>query len=44
MGSVALALYVLSDKEPHAGEHEEFIRPLWKPGVGSTVHCVAGAP
>jgi hypothetical protein len=42
MGPVALALYVLSDKEPRPGEHEEFIRPLWKQGVGSTVHCVAG--
>jgi FtsP/CotA-like multicopper oxidase with cupredoxin domain len=42
MGPVGLALYVLTDKEPRPGEHEEFIRPLWKQGVGSTVHCVAG--
>jgi hypothetical protein len=35
-------LYVLSDKEPRPGEHEMFIRPLWKQGIGSTVHCVAG--
>jgi hypothetical protein len=42
MGPVALALYVLSDKEPQPGEHEEFVRPLWKQGVGSAVHCVAG--
>jgi hypothetical protein len=42
MGPVALALYVLADKEPRPGEHERFIRPLWKQGVGSTVHCVAG--
>src|SRR4028119_2321339 len=42
MGPVALALYVLSDKEPEPGTHEEFIRPLWKQGVGSTVHCIAG--
>ena len=42
MGPVALALYVLSDKEPAPGTHEEFIRPLWKQGVGSTVHCIAG--
>jgi len=32
----------LADKEPHPGEHEEFIKPLWKQGVGSTIHCVAG--
>jgi hypothetical protein len=42
MGPVALALYVLADKEPRPGEHERFIRPLWKQGVGSTVHCIAG--
>jgi FtsP/CotA-like multicopper oxidase with cupredoxin domain len=42
MGPVGLALYVLTDKEPSPGTHEEFIRPLWKQGVGSTVHCIAG--
>ncbi|MEO8218667.1 MAG: DUF4396 domain-containing protein [Acidobacteriota bacterium] len=42
MGPIALLLYVLADKEPRPGEHEEFIRPLWKQGVGSTIHCVAG--
>jgi FtsP/CotA-like multicopper oxidase with cupredoxin domain len=33
---------VLADKEPRPGEHEQFIEPLWKQGVGSTIHCVAG--
>jgi FtsP/CotA-like multicopper oxidase with cupredoxin domain len=42
MGPIGLALYVLTDKEPSPGTHEEFIRPLWKQGVGSTVHCIAG--
>lgn len=42
MGPIALLLYVLADKEPRPGEHEEFIKPLWKQGVGSTIHCVAG--
>ena len=42
MGPVGLALYVLTDKEPAPGTHEEFIMPLWKQGVGSTVHCIAG--
>jgi hypothetical protein len=32
MGPIALALYVLTDKEPRPGEHEEFIKPLWKQG------------
>ncbi len=42
MGPIAPALYVLTDKEPRPGEHEDFIRPLWKQGIGSTVHCIAG--
>src|ERR687897_157775 len=42
MGPVALALYVLSDKEPEPGTHEEFIRPLWKQGVGSYEHEGSG--
>src|SRR5215204_7717805 len=42
MGPIGLTLYVLTDKEPAPGTHEEFIKPLWKQGVGSTVHCIAG--
>jgi FtsP/CotA-like multicopper oxidase with cupredoxin domain len=42
MGPFGLLLYVLSDKEPRSGEHEQFTSPLWKQGVGSTIHCVAG--
>jgi hypothetical protein len=42
LGPVGLALYVLSCKEPEPGLHEEFIRPLWKQGMGSTIHCAAG--
>jgi FtsP/CotA-like multicopper oxidase with cupredoxin domain len=42
MGPIGLLLYVLTDKEPAPGTHEEFVKPLWKQGVGSTVHCVAG--
>jgi FtsP/CotA-like multicopper oxidase with cupredoxin domain len=42
MGPIGLLLYVMADKEPTAGSHEEFVKPLWKQGVGSTVHCVAG--
>jgi manganese oxidase len=42
MGPFGLLLYVLADKEPRPGEHEKFTSPLWKQGVGSTVHCVAG--
>jgi FtsP/CotA-like multicopper oxidase with cupredoxin domain len=42
MGPIGLLLYVMADKEPTKGSHEEFVKPLWKQGVGSTVHCVAG--
>lgn len=41
-GPIAIALYVLADKEPRPGEHEEFTKPMWKQTVGSTLHCVAG--
>src|SRR3954464_5128482 len=42
MGPVGLLLYVMADKEPLPGAHEHFVKPLWKQGVGSTVHCIAG--
>ncbi|MDQ6831289.1 MAG: DUF4396 domain-containing protein, partial [Gemmatimonadota bacterium] len=42
MGPIGLLLYVLADKEPAPNTHEAFVAPLWKQGVGSTVHCVAG--
>ena len=41
-GPVGLTLYVLSCKEPFAGSHERFVTPLWKQGLGSTIHCLAG--
>jgi manganese oxidase len=42
MGPIGLLLYVMADKEPVPGTHERFVMPLWKQGVGSTVHCIAG--
>ncbi len=42
MGPIGAGLYIFSDKEPRPGAHEEFIRPLWRQGLGSTIHCVAG--
>ena len=41
-GPIGLLLYVMADKEPRPGEHEEFVKPLWKQGAGSSIHCVAG--
>ncbi|RTL41064.1 MAG: DUF4396 domain-containing protein [Burkholderiales bacterium] len=42
MGPFGLLMYVMADKEPRPGEHETFVAPLWRQGVGSTIHCVAG--
>ena len=42
IGPLGLLLYVLADKEPRPGTHEEFTAPIWKQGIGSTIHCVAG--
>lgn len=42
LGPIGLLLYVLSCQEPAPGMHEEFVAPLWKQGLGSTIHCVAG--
>ena len=41
-GPVGGALYVLACQEPRPGTHEDFVRPLWKQGLGSTIHCLAG--
>lgn len=41
-GPIGLAMYILSCKEPFPGGHEEFIKPLWKQGLGSVIHCAAG--
>lgn len=42
MGPLGLLIYVLADKEPRPGTHEEFTASLPKQGIGSTIHCVAG--
>lgn len=41
-GPVGAALYILSCQEPEPRTHETFIQPLWKQGLGSTIHCMAG--
>ena len=42
MGPAALVVYVLSCQEPAPGAHQDFVEPLWKQSVGSTIHCLAG--
>jgi len=41
-GPIGLFVYLLSCREPLAGTHAEYVAPLWKQAVGSTIHCVAG--
>lgn len=41
-GPVGAAVYVLSCQEPAPGTHEAFVKPLWKQGLGSAIHCMAG--
>jgi hypothetical protein len=41
-GPLGLFVYLLSCREPLAGTHAEYVAPLWKQAVGSTIHCVAG--
>ncbi len=41
-GVVGAALYILSCQEPDPREHENFVKPLWKQTLGSTIHCMAG--
>lgn len=41
-GPLALFLYLVACREPLPGTHEQYIAPLWKQAVGSTIHCVAG--
>ena len=37
MGPVAVAMYVLADKEPRPSEHERVNEPMWKQALGSTL-------
>ncbi len=41
-GPIGAAVYVLSCQEPMKATHADFVRPLWKQAVGSTIHCLAG--
>ncbi len=41
-GPVGLFVYLISCREPLPGTHRQYVAPLWKQAVGSTIHCVAG--
>lgn len=42
LGPFAFLVYWFSCREPRPGSHEQFVAPLWKQAVGSTIHCLAG--
>lgn len=42
LGPIGVILYLTSCREPRPGTHDEFVAPMWKQAVGSTMHCVAG--
>ena len=42
LGPIGAILYLTSCREPAPGTHEEWVAPLWKQAVGSTMHCVSG--
>jgi Domain of unknown function (DUF4396) len=42
LGPIAFVVYWLSCREPSPETHEQFVAPLWKQTVGSTIHCLAG--
>lgn len=41
-GPIGAFVYLLSCREPLPGTHADYVAPLWKQAVGSTIHCVAG--
>lgn len=42
LGPISVVIYWFSCREPAPFTHENFIAPLWKQSVGSTIHCLAG--
>lgn len=41
-GPLFAAAYVLSCQKPPTVSHEDFVKPLWKQALGSSIHCMAG--
>lgn len=42
LGIVGLVLYILSCRIRLGQDHDEFVSPMWKRALGSTIHCVSG--
>ena len=41
-GPIGLFVYLLACRSPGRGLHDVFTRALWKQGVNSEMHCLAG--
>ena len=41
-GPLFAVAYVLSCQKPAEMSHEDFVKPLWKQALGSSIHCMAG--
>ena len=41
-GPFAAFFYVLGCREPFPGAHEQYVAPVWKQVLGSTMHCASG--
>lgn len=42
LGVMGAVLYVVPCRPPAPAQHEQFVAPMWKQAVRSTIHCVAG--
>lgn len=42
LGVIGLILYHFSCRVPASIDHSEFVAPMWKRSLGSTIHCVSG--
>lgn len=42
LGVIGLALYIFSCRVRPDQDHNEFVVPMWKRALGSTIHCVSG--
>ncbi len=42
LGVIGLALYIYSCRVRPDQDHDEFVAPMWRRALGSTIHCVSG--
>ncbi|MCP4759872.1 MAG: DUF4396 domain-containing protein [Planctomycetes bacterium] len=41
-GPLAAIFYILSCREPLPETHKQYVAPIWKQALGSTMHCASG--